>query len=346
MRIDKAKFPDRRKKGRFFILAGDIGGTKTNIGFFISAGGSLRPAKICNFHNADYPAFSLILKEFLKEHHADIRGACFGVAGPVINGICKATNLPWVVDTAELKAELGIEAVVLINDMEATAYGIGGLPKAAFAILNPGRSQPQGNIAVIAAGTGLGEGMLLWNGHGYQAVASEGGHADFAPCDMLELDLCKYLLHKFGHSSYERVLSGPGLWNIYDFLKNKNPARAPAWLTKELAENDPGTVIVKNALNGRNKLCGQALHLFCAIYGAEAGNLALKVLGRGGVYLAGGIAPKILSKLQDGTFRQAFLKKGRFSHFLSQIPVRVILEEKTALYGAAVHALQFTSSGN
>ena len=234
---------------------------------------------------------------------------------------------------------------MLINDMEATAYGIGALPKKAFAVLNPGKPEPKGNIAVIAAGTGLGEGMLIWDGHHYRAVASEGGHADFAPCNMLELELCKYLLKKYGHSSYERVLSGPGLLNIYDFLKSTNFAKEPSWLKEEMNQENPSSVITKNALNGRNKLCVKTLDLFCAIYGAEASNLALKVLALGGVYLGGGIAPKVLSKLQDGVFKKAFLEKGRFSDFLSKIPVHVILEEKTALHGAAVYALQLKLKG-
>jgi len=322
------------------ILAGDIGGTKTNLGFFVLEGKTLHPKKVRNFHNADYPELPSILKEFLEVNPGKVRAACFGVAGPVINGVCRTTNLPWVVDTSKLKALLKIEEVSLINDMEATAYGIGALPKSALMELNPGKPVAHGNIAVIAAGTGLGEGMLFWDGKYYRAVASEGGHSDFAPRNALELDLCKYLLKKFGHSSYERVLSGPGLLNIYDFLKIRNFAKEPAWLKKELSQNDPGTVISKNALTGGNKLCVKALDMFCAIYGAEAGNLGLKVLALGGVFLGGGIAPKIISKLRDGVFRKAFLEKGRFSKFLSQIPVHAILEEKTALHGAAVHALQ------
>jgi glucokinase len=336
---------ERCEMRRLVILAGDIGGTKTNLGFFVLEGDSFRPKKVRNFHNAEYPEFTSILKEFLEVNPGEIKGACFGIAGPVINGVCKTTNLPWVVDTSKLKVLLRIKDVSLINDMEATAYGIQALPKTALAVLNHGKAVPQGNIAVIAAGTGLGEGMLIWDGHHYRAVASEGGHSDFAPCNNLELDLCKYLLKKFGHSSYERVLSGPGLLNIYDFLKTRNFAREPDWLKKEMKEENPSSVITKNALKGRNKLCEKSLDLFCAIYGAEAGNLALKVLGLGGVYLGGGIAPKIISKLQNGVFRKAFLEKGRFSKFLSKIPVYAILEEKTALHGAAVYALQLKLKG-
>jgi glucokinase len=345
MKLKLSKFLSRNKKDRFLILAGDIGGTKTNLGHFVLEGNTFLLKKVRNFHNADYPEFTSILNEFLKEDPGEIQGACFGVAGPVINGVCRTTNLPWVVDTSKLKSLLKIKEVSLINDMEATAYGVGALPKTALAVLNHGKAVAQGNIAVIAAGTGLGEGMLIWDGRHYRAVASEGGHSDFAPCNTLELDLCKYLLKKFGHSSYERVLSGPGLLNIYGFLKTRNFTKEPAWLKKEMTQEDPSSVITRNALNNRNKLCVKTLDLFCAIYGAEAGNLALKVLGLGGVYLGGGIAPKILAKLQNGVFRKAFLEKGRFSKFLSRIPVYAILEEKTALHGAAVYAFQLKLKG-
>lgn len=332
-------------KSRPLVLAGDIGGTKTTLGYFELKGGILNSKVICTFPSSNYPDFKSILKEFMRDHPADLQGACFGIAGPVTGGVCRTTNLPWVVDASKLKAILQAEEVSLINDMEATAYGIGVLPKTGFAVLNSGHSEPKGNIAVIAAGTGLGEGMLFWDGKSYRAVASEGGHADFAPCNLLEIDLCRHLFNKYGHSSYERVLSGPGLLNIYGFLKDKKFAPEPGWLKEELTHEDPGAVITKNALNNQNKLCVKTLDLFCSIYGAEAGNLALKVLARGGVYLGGGIAPKILSKLQNGVFKKMFLDKGRFSKILSKIPVRVILEEKTALFGAAMYALQFKTKG-
>jgi glucokinase len=332
-------------KRRPLILAGDIGGTKTTLGYFELKRGILNSKVIRTFPSLNYPDFKSILKEFMRDHPADFGKACFGIAGPITGGVCRTTNLPWIVDTSKLKSILKVKEVSLINDMEATSQGIGVLPKTDFAILNSGHPVPQGNIAVIAAGTGLGEGMLFWDGKNYRAVASEGGHADFAPCNLLEIDLCKYLFNKYGHSSYERVLSGPGLLNIYDFLKSKKFASEPRWLKEELTHEDPSSVITKNALNNQNKLCIKTLDLFCSIYGAEAGNLALKVLATGGVYIGGGIAPKILSKLQDGAFKRMFLDKGRFSRILSKIPVRVILEEKTALYGAAMYALQFKTKG-
>jgi glucokinase len=340
MKCNIKKFLGKREKDRFLILAGDIGATKTNLGYFELNKGILKLKKVSSFPSRDYRDLKSILKEFMKDHHAVLQGACFGIAGPINQGFCKATNLPWVVNQAVLMRVLKTKKVSLINDMEATANGIQVLPKKAFALLNPCKPEPKCNIAVLAAGTGLGEGMLLWDGKKYHASGSEGGHADFAPCNKTELDLCRYLFDKFGHSSYERVLSGPGLLNIYQFLKEKKGGQEPAWLTKELAQDDPGLVITENAHDKLNKLCVKTMDLFCAIYGAEAGNLALKLLARGGVYLGGGIAPKILHKLQDGTFKKAFRSKGRFSKFLSKIPVYVILEEKTALYGAAMYALQ------
>ena len=345
MKVNITKLLGKSKKDHLLILAGDIGGTKTCLGFFELERGTLRSKRISSYPSEDYRDLKSILKEFMKGHHADLQGACFGIAGPIDHGNCRATNLPWVVDQAVLKRILKIKKVSLINDMEATANGIQVLPKKAFAVLNPGKPEPKGNIAVIAAGTGLGEGMLLWDGKRYRAEGSEGGHADFAPCNKTELDLCRYLFDKFGHSSYERVLSGPGLLNIYQFLKEKKGGQEPAWLTKELAQDDPGFVITENAHDKLNKLCVKTMDLFCAIYGAEAGNLALKLLARGGVYLGGGIAPKILLKLQDGIFKKAFRNKGRFSKFLSKIPVYVILEEKTALYGAALYALRESNYG-
>jgi len=344
MKINITKLIGKRNGKHSLILAGDIGGTKTSLGFFELERGIFRSKKISSYPSEDYRDFKSVLKEFMKGHNADLQGACFGIAGPINHGICRATNLPWVVDQAVLKRILKIKKVSLINDMEATANGIQVLPKNAFVVLNSGNPEPKGNIAVLAAGTGLGEGMLLWDGKRYRAVASEGGHADFAPCNKIELDLCRYLFGKFGHTSYERVLSGPGLMNIYEFFKEKDVGQEPAWLKKELSQEDPGFVITQNARKGQNKLCEKTMDLFCAIYGAEAGNLALKFLARGGVYLGGGIAPKILHKLQDGTFKKAFRYKGRFSKLLCRIPVHVILEEKTALYGAAMYALQFMNN--
>jgi glucokinase len=317
------------------ILAGDIGGTKTNLACFQADGERLTPVSERTVKSADYPGLEAVVESFLRETGLVPTSACFGVAGPVIDGQCKATNLPWVVDLRALQRAVGAASVSLINDLEATAYGIRTLPEGAFAVLQPGRPQPQGNIVVIAAGTGLGEAALLWDNGRYHAMASEGGHADFAPRNPLELELCRFLLKAFGHASYERVLSGPGKLNIYRFLKETGRWEEPAWLAEELDHGDPSAKVSEFGLSGRSELCVQALDLFVSIYGAEAGNLALKFLARGGVYVGGGIAPKIIQKLTDGTFIKAFTDKGRLEPFLSTIPVRVVLEQKAALYGAA-----------
>ena len=286
----------------------------------------------------DYPHLEAIVKEFLADQRVGPGRACFGVAGPIVDGHCAATNLPWRIDEHTVKRTVGLRSVTLLNDLEAMAYGIHTLPETAFALLNRGQAQRAGTIAVIAAGTGLGEAALVWGGRHYRAVASEGGHADFAPRNALEVELLRYLSKRFDHVSYERILSGPGKVNLYRFLKDTGRGREPAWLAARLAVKDPSPVISEMALNGRSRLCTSALDLFVSIYGAEAGNLALKFLARGGVYVGGGIAPTILPKLRDGTFLRAFTDKGRLAPLLSRLPVRVILEEKTALYGAASYA--------
>jgi glucokinase len=317
------------------ILAGDIGGTKTNLACFAPHGDRLTVVEERTVRSADYPGLDTIVQEFLAGRTVPLTGACFGIAGPVIQGRCEATNLPWVVETRVLQRTLGLPSISLINDLEATAYGTQTLPEESFALLQAGSPQPRGNIAVIAAGTGLGEAALLWDNGRSRAIASEGGHADFAPRTLLELELCQYLVKTFGHASYERVLSGPGKLNIYRFLKETGRWEEPAWLAEELTSGDPSAKISEYGLSGRSELCVQALDLFASIYGAEAGNLALKFLARGGVYVGGGIAPKLLKKLTDGAFMKAFREKGRLASLLSTIPVRGVLEQKTALYGAA-----------
>ena len=326
------------------ILAGDIGGTKTNLAIMDRQQGRLIPIRHRSVPSRHASSLEAILKEFLAGHSEKLDGACFGIAGPIVDGRCQATNLPWIVDVGALKHAVGLRAVTLINDLEATGYGIQTLPESAFAVLNVGEAQPHGAIGLIAAGTGLGEGALIWTGTRYQAVASEGGHADFAPRNELEMELLRYLMQRFGHASYERILSGPGKVNVYQFLRNTGHGEEPAWLTELLANvSDPSPTISEMALNGRSELCAQALKLFVSIYGAEAGNVALKYFARGGLYVGGGIAPKMLPALQDGTFMQAFLDKGRLAPLMARISVRVILEEHTALFGAA-HYASFESS--
>ena len=322
------------------ILAGDVGGTKTNIGCFRVEENALTLVDEQSVPSARASGLEEIVKQFLAEHACRVTSACFGVAGPVEDGRCQTTNLPWVVDVLSLQRALGFDAVRLMNDLEATAYGLTALPASAFVSLNAGQAQSHGTMAVIAAGTGLGEAALVWDGRQYRAMASEGGHANFGPRTDLEIQLLQHLTRQFGHVSWERVLSGPGLVRLYQFLKETARAPEPSWLTEQLAQGDPAAAISEAALAGRDELCAKALDLFAALYGAEAGNVALKFLAAGGVYLGGGIAPKILKKLQDGAVLRAVTEKGRLSTLLSRMPVHVILEQRATLYGAAHYATQ------
>ena len=316
------------------ILAGDIGGTKTNLALVRVSGRRASVRAQQRFSTSAYPHLAAMVRDFLRGR-AYPEAACFGVAGPVVNGRCSGTNLPWDIDEAALRRALRLPAVRLINDLVATAYGIDWLPPRAFTVLNRGRPQPGGTIAVIAAGTGLGEAVLAWDGCQYRALASEGGHADFAPRTPREWALHQRLAKRYGHVSCERVLSGPGKIAIYEFLKAARGAREPAWLRQRFARADTSAVISEEALSGRSSLCREAVELFISIYGAEAGNLALKTLATGGVYLGGGIAPTLGPLLARGRFMRAFTDKGRLAPLLRQIPVRVILDDKAALLGAA-----------
>lgn len=321
------------------ILAGDIGGTKTHVALFTVRHGHLTLLHEHRVISRHYPSLEALIKTWLTREHGRVTAACFGVAGPVMNGRCVGTNLPWVIDANVLRRALNVKSVSLINDLSALAYGIETLPPKAFLTLNRGTPQLQGTIAVIAAGTGLGEATLVWDDRRYRAIPSEGGHVDFAPRTDLEVELYRHLRSRFGRVSYERIVSGPGKVNVYDFLKQTGRfGKEPSWLVREFKEHDKSAVISKMALNGRSPLCKKALDLFVSIYGAEAGNLALKTLATGGVYIGGGIAPTILQKLKSGAFMKAFKEKGRLSSLLSRIPVRVILEQKVALFGAAHYA--------
>lgn len=317
------------------ILAGDIGGTKTNLALFSIHGDKLARVVKKSFASQDYPTFEPLLREFLAANTASFTNACFGVAGPVIDGKSKTPNLPWVLDAREIARLLGVESVKLINDLEATAYGVLNLDHGEFVSLNHGSPEQDGRMAVIAAGTGLGEAIIYWDGSRYHSLASEGGHTDFGPRTPVEIDLLHHLIPRFGHVSYERVVSGPGLVNIYKFVRDSNYYPEPVWLKERLAEEDPAAVISEVALAEKAEICVKALDLFVSIYGAEAGNLALKAKATKGVHIAGGIAPKIIKKLTDGTFMRAFRDKGRFTDFLSAIPVQVVLNEDVALLGAA-----------
>lgn len=321
------------------ILAGDIGGTNTRLALFAAGERPLRCVAEETFHSQHHSNLDAIVRTFIASHAGVIAAACFGVAGPVKQGRCETTNLAWIVDAAVLASIVGTEHVWLINDLEATAHGIATLTANDWLVLNAGASDAVGNSAVIAAGTGLGEAGLHWDGNAYHPFACEGGHTDFAPRTELEIELLRYLLARFGHVSYERVLSGPGLQTLYQFFRDTGRGVEPQWLADELTQRDPAAVISQAGLEEKNELCVQALNLFATLYGAEAGNLALKVMATGGVFVGGGIAPKILPKLQEPLFIEAFFTKGRMRPLLEAMPVRVITNPKVALLGAALYAL-------
>jgi glucokinase len=325
------------------VLAGDIGGTKTNLAVFSSGSGLSTPLAQATFSSRDYSCLEVIVREFLSQVKIKVDRASFGVAGPVIRGQARITNLPWVMDKKRLADALGLSRVHLMNDLLALAHAVPLLEPKDLFTLNKGRAVPQGAIAVLSPGTGLGEAFLTWDGSRYRAHPSEGGHADFAPTNALEARLLLQLLNRFKHVSTERVCSGMGLTNIYAFLKELGHDEEPDWLAEQLsAVRDPVPVIVNAALDEDRpcRLCQEALNTFVSILGAEAGNLVLRMMASGGIYLGGGIPPRIIPVLQRGQFMEAFRQKGRLSGFMEDIPVHVILNPKVALMGAAYHGLR------
>src|SRR5262245_15132560 len=316
------------------ILAGDIGGTKTNLGLFDAAGSALTLRRQHSFPSKRYPGLEAIVDEFLTGSHDPIVASCFGIAGPVIEARSVTPNLPWLVDAAALAANLKLDSVALLNDLEATAHGIGELKPEEFVTLNEGKPRP-GNAALIAAGTGLGTASLFWDGKKHVPSASEGGHMDFSPRNELEIQLLRFMFEQYKHVSFERLLSGPALFRIYEFLRSTGFAPELPQIAERFKEKDPSAVVSLAAQAGECPMCIKALDMFAEIYGASAGNLALLLKATAGVFIGGGIAPKIIGKLKDGTFMRAFIDKGRLSPLLEKIPVRVIMNDKTALLGAA-----------
>lgn len=357
------------------ILAGDIGGTKTHLALYEWTTERVEPVHADSFHSADYKALEDIVEEFLStppprppteddpveeaddETEAEamekvalppepikLTAACFGVAGPVIDNRCRTTNLPWIIDGGALAQRFDIPQVQLLNDLEATAHGLLLLRPDEVVVLNAGAPPKKKQaLALIAAGTGLGECMLYWDGTRYRPMPSEGGHTDFAPNSDSEIELLRHLRGSYLHVSYERIVSGPGLHAVYEYLRDTKK-NEPTWLAEKIKVGDPAAEIAQAGLNGQTEIAKQALDLFASIYGAEAGNLALKALALDGVYVGGGIAPKLLKKLQDGSFMRGFTNKGRYKRLMSQIPVKVVTNDKTALLGAASVAAQLTSS--
>jgi glucokinase len=313
------------------ILAGDIGGTNTRLAI-CETPALLSAADVHTFPSREHASLGEVVAKFLGGA-ASPSLACFGVAGPVTKGRGVVTNLPWVVDAKEMAAHLGAK-VAVINDLEANAYGLPTLPPTAFTVLNDGARDPVGNFGLISAGTGLGEAGLFWDGRVHRPWACEGGHTSFAPDNDLEVELLRWKQRELSHVSWERFVSGPGLVTLYEFLRDTKRSDELAWLAEEMRAHDPGAAISKAALAGTSELAVKALDLFIDLYGAEAGNLALKVMASGGLYVGGGIAPRIIEKLRGGRFMKRFVAKGRMQPLLEAMPVRVVLDDLTALRGA------------
>ncbi len=327
--------------GRSLVLAGDVGATKTNLGFFLK--GKRRPVSrvIETYHSSKSSNIEDIIEIFIKSHPLPVTEVCLGVAGPVQNGRCKTTNLPWDISENRIKRRFGFRYVHLMNDLTATAHIVPYLTGNELFVLNRANIRTGQNIALIAPGTGLGEALLVYNkNRGYISVPSEGGHVDFPSKNDTEIGLWRYLRKRYGHVSIERILSGPGLFNIYSWLKDSGRYKEPKWLAKKIREMEPSKAITESALNRRQPLCEKTLDIFVSILGAAAGNLALTGMTTGGVYIGGGIPPKILPKLQGKIFRESFTNKGRFKTLMERIPVYVILNDKAALFGAAAAAFE------
>ena len=317
------------------ILAGDIGGTNARLAYFQAQNGNLQLVSERIFPSQEHKELGEIVTKFLDDSTTRPKLACFGVAGPVRNGRVETSNLPWVIEQSRLAKQIHLPSTFLINDLEASAWGVGALAAGDFVALNEGSTPAVGNQAVIAPGTGLGEAGLFWDGKNHHVFASEGGHTDFAPQNELQIELLRFLKARFGHVSYERILSGPGLVNVYEFLRESGYGHESPEVTDELQKGDAAAAISRVALNGTSTLAEKALDVWMAVYGAEASNLALKVMATGGLFLAGGISPKILSKLTGPLFMEAFLDKGRMRPLVESIPVQVITNDKAGLLGAA-----------
>jgi glucokinase len=322
------------------ILVGDIGGTKTTLALVRASDARAEIVREATFASREYAQFEEILTAFLKDGgQGTVAAVCVGVAGPVREGRCRTTNLPWVLDERELAVAVGAPWAKLLNDVEAAAFGMLCLRDDEFVMLNRG-TPTRGNIAVIAAGTGLGEATLAWDGRRYVPVPSEGGHADFAPRTDREIDLLRFLRAEFGRVSYERVVSGPGQHHIYRYLVHAGVDKEPEWLRDQLAADDPSAVVTRVGLAKGHPLCVEAVDLFTSLYGAEAGNLALKTCAVAGVFVGGGIAPKMIEKLKDGAFMAAFTAKGRYREMMEAIPVKVAMNPRAPLLGAANYAAE------
>ena len=326
------------------ILAGDVGGTKVHLALYNFSEGRLVQVREEKFPAKEYACLDDVVKAFLDkgtERKEDVVASCFGCPGPVRDGRLKLTNLPWTLDARDLQRSIGVEHIFLINDLEANGYGIPELAKDRIFSLHDGDTSAVGHRGLISAGTGLGESVLVWDAktRRHTPIASEGGHVDFAPRNDREIALLNYLRRTLnGRVSFERVVSGIGIRNVYAFLRDDQKMEEPDWLRERMAAEDPNAVIGTLAEQGASDICVEAMNIFAAALGAKAGNLGLTLLAAGGIYLGGGIAPKVLQIMQNGKFTEAFLDKGRMRPILEQIPVRIILDDTCALLGAAAYA--------
>ena len=319
------------------ILAGDIGGTNSRLAAFETEGNRLQCVVEKIYPSKEHNGLPEIVSDFIRTEGIPANSACFGVAGPVRHGRSKISNLPWTIDARELATQLRLRTVGLINDLEALAYGIDALESKDFVGISEGASDAEGNMAVVSAGSGLGEAGLYWDGFRHHPFACEGGHTEFAPKNDLEVELLQYLMKKFGHQhvSYERILSGPGVQNIYEFLRDTGKEEEPAWLKEELtAAPDVPALISQLGLQKKAPICDRTLTVFASVFGSEAGNCALKFMATGGIYVAG-IAGKIVAKMQEPNFMDAFLDKGRMRSLLEGIPIKIVLNDDSGLLGAA-----------
>ena len=322
------------------ILAAEIGATRTRLAAFETEGNRLQSAVEKTYLSHEHGGLSEILSQFIRTEGIPVHSACFGVAGPVRSGRSKISNLPWIIDSRDLAKQLRLDSVGLLNDLEAYAYGIDALESKDFITLSEGSENAEGNRAVISARTGLGVAGLYWDGFRHHPFACEGGHADFAPRNDLQMELLAYLQKKYGRISCERILSGPGIRNIYEFLRDAHKAEEPAWLREQInAATDVPALISQLALEGKAAICDQTLTIFVSVFGAETGNCALRYMSAGGIFIGGSIAAKIVNRMKDPVFMQSFLDKGRMETLLSDMPVKIILNDDCGLIGAARYTL-------
>ena len=320
------------------VLAGDIGGTNTRLALVDVGSRQTRILHKATYPSRDYDSLDAVLAAFSETHRQPLQAACLGVAGPVHGQTAQVTNLPWHLDAGDIAAQLALEKVSLLNDLEATAWGLRTLQHEDLLTLQTGNRDRRGNAAIIAAGTGLGDAGLFFDGQQHRPFATEGGHSDFSPQTELDMVLLRHLLKQHDHVSWERVVSGDGLVSIHACLCELRQRAIPDWLQQLMHEGDAAAAISSAARQGRDAICTEALGLFVHLYGVEAGNLALKLMATGGLYIAGGIAPKIQAQLQDGSFIKAFHAKGRMRALMERMPVMVVLNDDVALQGAAVFA--------